>query len=170
MNKLTTRHKAIAIATLILTLALLISPRFVVPVVHRHGFLLFDRQETGCLPWEWYWGSFQVGTIHRGDIVTFRNEQASLFPRGALITKIVAGMPGDSVVIDQGVVRVNGQVLGTLLRGAQHFRKPINSWDAHYTIPPGQYYLFGSEFRSYDSRYWGPIRYDQIYTKDQLLY
>jgi len=169
ITRLPARNATLIAAILAFVPVALFGARPSTDLLHRHGYIFFDREETGCLPWEWYWGSIDTGVIRRGDLVTFRNEQASLFPRGALMTKIVAGVPGDTVVIGQGVISINGQILGTLARGAQHFFKPVNTWDTRYRIPAGQYFVFGSEYRSYDSRYWGPIRHDQIVTKDTLL-
>lgn len=169
ITRLPARNAALLAAILAFAPVALFGARASADLLHRHGYIFFDREQTGCLPWEWYWGSIDTGVIRRGDLITFRNEQASLFQPGALMTKIVAGMPGDTVVIDQGVISINGQILGTLARGAQHFFKPVNRWDTRYRIPAGQYFVFGSEYRSYDSRYWGPIRHDQIVTKDTLL-
>ncbi len=169
MIKLPARNAVLLAATLVLAPFLLFGAKATATAMHRHAYVFFDGEETGCLPWEWYWGTRQVGAISRGDLVTFRNEQSSLFARGALMTKLIAGVPGDTVVIEQGVSSINGRVLGTLARGAQHFLRPINAWNTRYRIAPGHYFVLGSEYRSYDSRYRGTIRYDQILTKDMLL-
>lgn len=129
------------------------------------GALFFERQDASCLPWFLYVGSYTVKSVDRGDLIAFKTRSIPRYKDGLIFIKLVAGREGDVVDIKNGLVSINGQAMGNVLNGAQRLNKPLTSWDTHYVIGHNEFFMMGSEFRSFDSRYWGVIKYDQIIAK-----
>jgi conjugal transfer pilin signal peptidase TrbI len=98
----------------------------------------------------------------RGELVAFVMAQASAdrvqpagparpYTRvGVLWTKRLVGVPGDQVEVRGRQVLVNGAVVG---EGLERDR---------LGIPPGQYYLALPHPRSFDSRYYGYVRAEDL--------
>ena len=97
--------------------------------------------------------------IRRGDYIAFRWQGGGPFPKGFHFVKIVAGIPGDVISVDEarGFWRraaddsVTGQFLGMAkthsLKGEPLATGPVG------TIPPGYYYVMAPHKDSLDSRY-----------------
>lgn len=120
---------------------------------------LIGVQVASCLPWDYfYWdGDKPVGEIRRYDILVFPARKMEPFIKdGSNIVKMAAGLPGDRIVVRNGIVAVNGDVIGDVSYGASRLRKPINHWDRDYVLGQDEIFVFGTEYNSYDSRYWGP--------------
>ncbi len=96
----------------------------------------------------------------RGELVAFYDDE------GVLIIKRVAGLPGETVRIADGRVWINGEPLCSppVFRRIRYcnagaFRNPAN----RFRLAPGRYFVLGDfSADSYDSRYWGGLRRDQI--------
>lgn len=75
------------------------------------------------------------------------------------MVKIVAGIPGDRLVVKDDFAYINGAPWGrlTLLRTLQ---KGSGSLDRDVHVPPGKVLLLGTTPYSYDGRYYGFI--DQV--------
>ena len=74
------------------------------------------------------------------------------------LLKIVAGVPGDDVVVSAEGVAVNGCALpnSAPLAFDQSDRR-MSVWPSGpYRLRPNQLWLYASNPRSWDSRYWGP--------------
>lgn len=102
----------------------------------------------------------------RGDIIVLHNpnhlEEDDLFKR-------VIGLPGESVDINDGVIRINGIVL------AEPYIKFTCDLACdgigHWTLGPNQYFVLGdNRANSYDSRSFGPIDRDLIVGEAMLRY
>jgi signal peptidase I len=82
--------------------------------------------------------------LERGDIVVFysREEDESMIKR-------LIGLPGDEVVITDGVVTVNGKTL------VEDYIGTPDNFNGTYYVPEGKYFFLGdNRLRSKDSRYW----------------
>ncbi|NEX63388.1 S26 family signal peptidase [Noviherbaspirillum galbum] len=159
------RNRRLALAVLLAAPLLYVAAGAGLAEVKKHGSLFFDQQRIACLPWGLYAGTYDTGEIARGELVAFRVKGIPPMKDGSVVVKIAAAREGDVVDIAQGVVRVNGNVLGDVRYGARTLNKPVTAWDTHYTVGKNEYFMFGSEYRSYDSRYWGLIKGDQIVAK-----
>jgi len=74
---------------------------------------------------------------------------------GLPVGKMVMGVAGDKVRIENGQLFINDKYLSSLKYGSDRLGKPINFWDKEYIIPEGKIFVFGTEKKSWDSRYWG---------------
>ncbi len=102
------------------------------------------------------------GEPERGDVIVFRYPRD---PRRDFIKRII-GVPGDTVVIREGRVVVNGQALAEPYLGEPtgYSREPT-------TVPPGFYYVLGdNRNNSSDSHVWGPVPRENIIGKAWLSY
>jgi len=83
-------------------------------------------------------------------------------PDGAApLLKPIAGTPGDHIAVSSAGVTVSGRLLpNTAPLSRDSEGRPLAHWPfGSYTIPPGSLWVASSYSpRSYDSRYFGPIR------------
>ncbi|WP_244107637.1 MULTISPECIES: signal peptidase I [Burkholderia] len=126
--------------------------------------IYFEAQAVACLPWDFYLPNApKHGAVHRGDVVRFRARGITpMFRDGTPMAKIAAGLPGDRIAIRRDRLYINGLYWGSVSRGLFYYKKPSGYFDREFTILPGQIFVLGTEPRSFDSRYWGPIKDDQV--------
>ena len=102
----------------------------------------------------------------RGDVVVFKPP----ISEDEFIKRII-GLPGDTVMVLNGKIFVNGQEL------IENYIKVDTSGGAflsegqEYVVPSGNYFVFGDNRpHSSDSRAWGPITKKVITGKAWLIY
>lgn len=129
-----------------------------------HTPLLFNW--TGSLPYKVAWLNHAVTAFARGDFVifTFAGAAQADYPglRDQPFFKVIRGVPGDRVTVRGREVFVNGDNVG---RAKTHTfdRRPLEPI-VEGVIPPGYFYVQGTDVNSFDSRYRssGLVRADQI--------
>lgn len=122
----------------------------------KHYSIGFESMVEGCLPYRAYLIKKDTRNAQRHDLVFFSSKGMQPIARDGLpVGKVVMGVTGDTVRILNGSLFINGKYLATLKYGSERLGKPINYWDKTYTIPEGKVFVFGTEKRSWDSRYWG---------------
>lgn len=91
----------------------------------------------------------------RGDIVVFNSLRPSEAARGVMLIKRIIGLPGDSVVIRDRLVYINGVALDE-----PYIKEPCERRcrDAEWTLGTGEYFVMGdNRNNSNDSRAFGPV-------------
>lgn len=108
--------------------------------------------------------SFDFEPIRRGDVVVFHYPRD---PRENFIKRVI-GLPGDHVVIWDGVVYVNGHRLVESYVPAAY--RDDNDYPA-VTVPPHEYYVLGDHRNSSnDSRFWGFLPAQDIFGRAVFAY
>ncbi len=114
-----------------------------------------------------------VSQPQRGDVVVF------IYPKDPSVDYIkrVIGLPGDTVQIREKKVFINGQEYRTpqaVFKDPITYRgmgDPRRDFFGPVTVPPGQYFVMGdNRDHSYDSRFWGFVRADQLKGKAMVIY
>lgn len=103
--------------------------------------------------------TYRFNEPKRGDVVVFNATDALKAQNfnEAFIKRII-GLPGDTVQVKRGEVRVNGE----LLREIYIKEKPNYNYGP-VTVPEGNYLVLGdNRNNSYDSHYWGFVPKDKI--------
>lgn len=116
-----------------------------------------DMQEVRCLPWRVYLLKLgRPSEFVKGSYVAFKPRDGLMGPKfeGRLVGKMVAGVPGDTLVVKNDVAYLNDRIIGKLVLLPRLGAK-AGSFDRRETIPEGKILVLGSDPRSYDGRYWG---------------
>jgi len=108
--------------------------------------------------------------ILRGDLVlatppdTARRLAAErgYLPAGVPLVKRVAALSGDLVCVDEGEVRFGGRHVAWTI-SADRQGRPLPQWDGCRSLLDGEVFLLMADVPdSFDSRYFGPVGWDQI--------
>jgi signal peptidase I len=105
--------------------------------------------------------SYQLGQPHRGDVVIFKAPAGEPCAADECeYIKRVIGIPGDKVMIKEGLVYLNGSLLDQsfLPPGVMTTEETYLQEGMEITVPEGQYLCFGDNRpNSRDGREFGPI-------------
>lgn len=127
------------------------------PRFHNKEYILTDKV------------SYRRHDPRRGDVVVFHAPP----PNNADFIKRIIGLPGETVMLKDGRVEINGQMLPEvyLASGLTTTEKSFLREGVPYSIPSGYYVVLGDN-RSYssDSREWGPISRKAVVGKAWFRY
>jgi len=105
--------------------------------------------------------SYKLGTPERGDIIVFHYP---VNPQEEYIKRVI-GLPGDEVVIQGGIVSVNGQVLD------ESYLEVKPNYAGTWNVPEGQLFVLGDHRNnSSDSHEWGYVPMNYVVGKAILVY
>jgi len=113
----------------------------------------------------------------RGEYLAFRSDERLLpwFPPGMIVIKALHGVAGDHVVVAD-TVQINGQVVATpsLTLGitplAGALRRQPEDFRRDEIVPAGAWWVMGQTLDSFDSRYWGYVREEQVIGRAYALW
>lgn len=121
-----------------------------------------DGQKVRCLPWSVFLVKQQLPeSIRAGDLIQFRAGRVGHGFDGLVFVKMVAAVPGDQVEIRGDQLFINGKLREQLwlLKALQ--KKP-GDLDNTYVVPKGEYLMLGTTRESFDGRYWGTVKQEQL--------
>ena len=96
---------------------------------------------------------YDLKKLNRGDMIIFYFE-----PEDRMYIKRLIGLPNDEIVIKNGIVSVNGEIL------LEDYVKNQKEFSGEYKVPLDKYFFLGdNRADSFDSRYWDN---PYIYHKD----
>ena len=105
--------------------------------------------------------AYKLGEPKRGDIIVFHYQ-------GTLTEdyiKRVIGLPGDTIDIGGGVVRVNGQAI------TEPYIAELPGYTGTWKVPEGELFVLGdNRNRSSDSHDWGFVKQEWVVGKAILVY
>ena len=118
--------------------------------------------------------TYQFGDPKRGDVVIFKAPASeSCAVDGCEYIKRVIGLPGDRVMVKDGQVYLNGELLDQFFLSNEVVTSPgeYSQEGVENTVPEGQYLCFGDNRpNSKDGREFGPIDRKSIVGKAFLKY
>lgn len=120
-----------------------------------------------CMPGTAFWvarENLEIGDIERGRIYSYRADGLlPLVPNGQLMGKVAAALPGDRVDVDADGVRINGKKWGDLSPIVLEKAKlTVEGVTRSFVVGPDEVLMLGTLPRSYDGRYWGPVKATQL--------
>jgi len=121
-----------------------------------------DGQKIRCLPWSVFVVKQSSSPeIQRGDLLQFRGQGVGHGFDGLLFVKMVGAIPGDHVVVRSNELFINGQLHGQLSL-IKTLKKQPGYFDRSFIVLPGEYLMLGTTPESFDGRYWGTVKKEQI--------
>jgi signal peptidase I len=108
---------------------------------------------------------FHPDELRQGDVIVFQ-PPAGVSPSGVPLIKRVIGLPGDTVLIRNGVVYINGQPL----QEPYIEEKPDYNYGP-VTVPPDKLFMMGDNRNvSFDSHDWGFENFSGVIGKAEWIY
>ncbi len=105
--------------------------------------------------------AYKLGEPKYGDVIVFHyqgDQQEDYIKR-------VVGLPGDTVDISNGVVRVNGQPL------TEPYIMELPNYTGRWTVPENELFVLGdNRNHSSDSHQWGTVKLDWVVGKALFVY
>jgi len=122
--------------------------------------------------------AYQVGSFHHGDIIVFRPPmypEADFFRRLLGLPNIsddyedyikrIIGLPGDTVKIEKGEVRINGTAF------SEAYIAAAPDYSGEWTVPAGNLFVLGdNRNNSADSHAWGFLPEQNVLGKALVVY
>lgn len=105
--------------------------------------------------------AYKLGEAKRGDIIIFHYQGT----QNDDYIKRVIGLPGDTVEVGGGAVRVNGQVL------TEPYIAELPRYSGTWIVPEGQLFVLGdNRNHSSDSHDWGFVEQEWVIGKAVVVY
>lgn len=138
-----------------------------------HIYFAFAWSITDSLPQKMFFvvkNQRNLSEFKQGDYVYF-NWQGGIYPKGTPFTKMIVGLPGDTVVRKGRDFFVNGTFYGTA-KTLSRQGEPLDANQFSGVIPPNYFWVYAPNKDSLDSRYQtsGLIHAGQIMGKAHPLF
>lgn len=156
-----------AMVILIFLIVANITNAFVIDISRHSGKSMFPTIDNNYTIGIWYMNM----KIDKYDIISFKGTDS--VGEDAILAKRVIGLPGDTIKCVYGKVYVNGE-LDELFPYSDpdnpYAMFKYNNCNFEYILDENEYFVMGdNRTNSYDSRDFGPIKYENIVDKE-LLY
>jgi signal peptidase I len=119
------------------------------PTLHEGEFVLVNKL------------AYRLGSFQRGDVIVFH------YPRNPAddYIKRIIGLPGDTILIENGEVAVNGQVLN------EPYIAAPPQYTSSWSVPEGQIFVLGdNRNQSSDSHSWGFVPAQNVVGRALIIY
>lgn len=156
--------KVIAISILLFFCGWLFSLRYSIGV---------NGQIVGCIQGNFFLVDHKDRVPKQGKIFAYRSMQAEpVYPNGTLMAKYLAAGPGDTVEVTPDFrILVNEK---QFTRGLPHLKdaddETLKNFIGKRVLKADEYWVLGDLPMSFDSRYWGAIRVDQLVGRAYVLF
>lgn len=132
-------------------------------VADRYRFGV-DNQDITCLPGRHYLiDRYDRTPPEKGKIYAFYSKSIPpYYTENTIMVKILIGLPGDKVKIENDTVFINDEPVAKGLVHAKALGKSNRDFWGKGTLGPNQYWFIGTNPRSFDSRYWGSIGWERV--------
>jgi len=147
-------------ATTILAVVLLIGAWF-----GNRFYIGIDSQEYSCLPYTLFIVDTKQKNIERGQFFAYTAKgMAPAVEDGMTALKQAVAVPGDTVNVGAEDTLVNGspQPNGLLRHVEKLDDTSLEDLVRTLEVPEGELFAMGTEPASFDSRYWGTVKDEQI--------
>ena len=128
---------------------------------------LDPQGEHRCLPWVFYVIDTHQTSITKDQYFAYSAMgMEPIVENGHIALKKAAGAPGDQVVIEQartwveGMAQPNSHLM--IAPAIEHLYESKEALMREIVIPEGEIFALGTLEGSYDSRYWGNVKEEQI--------
>lgn len=125
----------------------------------------YDPQLYKCIPeYSIYLIDKKDTKLVKGNIYAFQSEgMKPFFKNGVTMLKYLRGVPGDEVEINSGTeILVNGDRQGIGLRYAEKLGVGPEAFIGKTILQDENYWFMGTSSFSFDSRYWGTVKKQQV--------
>jgi len=110
--------------------------------------------------------SYRFSQPKRGDVIIFQSPTI-----GKDLIKRVIGLPGETISIENGEVKINGNLLMEAYISIETPPGTFLTEGQKYTIPANDYIVLGdNRSNSLDSKEWGPLEKKDIIGRAWLVY
>ena len=135
--------------------------------------IAWDRQILRCIDARFLLVDLKDQKVERDNLYAYTSQQsAPIIPDGSLVGKFIRGIPGDKVEVrEDDTVWINGKKLAAgmpHLRGMNPTQK--KKFYGSRILKEDEYWMMGTKYLSFDSRYWGPIHKDQIVARAYVIF
>lgn len=127
-----------------------------------------DSQPVKCIPGvHFVIGKRSDKAIHRNAIYAVKSRGLSpIYKDGTVLVKYLRAVPGDTVKISKDGIFINGKkVADADFPLAKRLGHKASYFYGQRVLGKDQYWVMGSSPLSFDSRYWGPVHYDQFVSR-----
>jgi conjugal transfer pilin signal peptidase TrbI len=137
-------------------------------VIGSNYKIYIDNEEIRCMEERLYIGYPQPKgqSLGKGQIVRFNPGQIYMFGlfQNHTVAKKIAGLPGDLIQTRGNDVFINNKLAGSYnpIVMEKLKAKGLTPLSFNKILEPGEVFVMGDLPRSFDSRYWGPIKQEHI--------
>lgn len=105
----------------------------------------------------------EVDTLERGSVAVFNLKKEGDFANGRYLVKRIIGIPGDTVIIDNNQVKIITSGGSEIIPDESFINRQKIYSNLYLRLAKDEYFFMGdNRDESYDSRYFGPIKYQDI--------
>ena len=128
----------------------------------------FAFNKSNSLPGKIYFLDKKPGALQKGDLVSFRLKNDKFYGNATMLKKIIA-MPGEIIMEPKKNLVVAGSKY-LVRRDSSADGRSIDLVKLPSIIPKSQYFVYTPHPKSYDSRYFGLIKDEDILARAYPLY